>query len=425
MGIEGIFSYNHGQSGASFNGNKEKIETLNVQCNELGLHYVPTVSVGFNCIGWMNPRSPLISVEEFAEINKWVRDEYLPASTNAPAWAENLVWLSTWNEYGEGTYMMPAEGLNGFGYLDVIRETYTSEKADESLNTVPTASQLERIGRLYPQHMKLLRAEELEPYTNGIYEPKPMYDVGNETVLKADFSTDVIGIADNLAVSGNTISNSSNKSGKVIFNLEKGVDLTLCSRIEVKAEIPEGKGMPVGYGNGDISKFTSVVSKVIKGERGTNVYELEISGAAAGTAVQISLPAGSKLYEVRVLGDERTLFAYNLTIDGKTITPKVPPELSQRGEYLFGFDTIFSDLHPYGIFTEWDPETKVMTVNTPGDIFEFTVGSAFYKRNGIRHYLGYKLYEKDKVPMIPLAIIGERLGFKVDHSDIKNVTVTK
>jgi hypothetical protein len=252
-----------------------------------------------------------------------------------------------------------------------------------------------------------------------------MYDVGNETVIKSDFSTDVIGIADNLAVSGNTIINTSNKSGKIIFSLEKGVDLTLCSRIEVKAEIPEGKGIPVGYGNGDLSKFTSVVSKVIKDESDTNIYELEISGAGVGTAVQINLPAGSKLYEVRVLGAVDTFFAYNLTIDGKTISPKVLPELSPGGEYLFGFDTIFSDLHPYGIFVEWDAAEKVMTVNTPGDIFEFTVGSAFYKRNGIRHYLGYKLYEKDKVPMIPLGIIGERLGFKVDHSDFKNVTVTK
>ena len=33
--------------------------------------------------------------------------------------------ISTWNEYGEGTYIMPSKGNGGFGYLDALREVYT------------------------------------------------------------------------------------------------------------------------------------------------------------------------------------------------------------------------------------------------------------------------------------------------------------
>ena len=421
-GIDGIFSYNHGQSGASFEGNKTEILTMLDGCSYLGLYYVPTVSTGFNCVGWMNERTPLISTDEFAEANEWVKNEYFK-TTEAPAWAENLVWISTWNEYGEGTYIMPAEGLNGFGYLDVLREAYTSEKADLALNTVPTAAQLERINRLYPQHMKLLRAEELEPYTNGTYEAKPQYEVREDTMAKLDFSSDIITISDNLTLSGDNVTNNATKSGKILFNLEKGIDLSACDRIEIKMSLPNGKGTPVGYGNGDLKSFDSIISQVVIGTGDTEIYEIKVGEKEIGSALQITLPAGATLYNVRILGSVKDFFAYTLTIDGVTLTQKVLPELSPRGEYLTGFDALLTDRHPYGIFTEWDAQEKVMTVSTARDVYEFTVGSSFYKINGVRYFLGYKLYEKDGVPMIPLNVITERLGLEIDSSDLRHTVV--
>ena len=38
---------------------------------------------------------------------------------------KNFVMISTWNEYGEGTYIMPS-GLNGFGYVDEISTSISS-----------------------------------------------------------------------------------------------------------------------------------------------------------------------------------------------------------------------------------------------------------------------------------------------------------
>ena len=419
--IDGIFAYNHGQSGASFEGNKTENERLQADCEALGLYYVPTVSTGFNCVGWMNLRTPLITTEEFALANKWVRDEYL-TSVETPKWAEKLVWLSTWNEYGEGTYIMPAEGLNGFGYLDVIREVYTSEKADSSLNVIPTEAQLERINRLYPQHLKLLRAKEYELYTNGIYEARPKHEIGMETITNIDFSIDIIGAADTLTTSSTSVA-SGEKSGKVVFNLDQGVDMLLCRRIFVKANIPKDVGMVIGYGTGDLSKFKTITSLIVKGTGKTELYELNISNTEVGTALQLILPAGTKVSSVAIGGEIDEFYAYDLTIDGKVSKAKVLPELSPNGEYLVGFDTIFADLHPYGMFVEWDPTEKAMTVNTPGDIYEFTVGSSFYKINGVQYFLGYKLYEKDGVPMIPLSVITDRLGRKIDCSDFRHVVV--
>jgi hypothetical protein len=100
--------------------------------------------------------------------------------------------------------------------------------------------------------------------------------------------------------------------------------------------------------------------------------------------------------------------------------------MSPRGEYLFGFDTIFTDLHLFGMFAEWDNDARSLKLSFPGDdVFEFKVGSSVYKLNGEPCYLGYKLHETDGVPMIPLNIFTDRYGYKLDYSDFTAAKVTK
>lgn len=108
-----------------------------------------------------------MTAEEYRTSHTWVRDEYLKEYPKED-WQKNFVMLSTWNEYGEGTYIMPTSDEKGFGYVDVIRELYTDEKTSASINTVPTAEQLVRINRLYPQYRRLLRKEDY--YTVSLNE---------------------------------------------------------------------------------------------------------------------------------------------------------------------------------------------------------------------------------------------------------------
>ncbi|MBR6914721.1 MAG: hypothetical protein IKN36_00030, partial [Clostridia bacterium] len=99
------------------------------------------------------------------------------------------------------------------------------------------------------------------------------------------------------------------------------------------------------------------------------------------------------------------------------------PEISPRGDYLFGFDTIFTDLHLFGSFAEWNDAEGVLRLSLPGGVFEFTVGSAFYTLNGQRYYLGYPVHKTDGVPMIPLNVITDFAGYGIDYSDIRNAAV--
>lgn len=64
---------------------------------------------------------------------------------------ERLFWLSTWNEFGEGTYIMPVKAKLGFSYLDEIRSVFTSEKTQPYHHIVPTKRQQDRICNLYPR----------------------------------------------------------------------------------------------------------------------------------------------------------------------------------------------------------------------------------------------------------------------------------
>ena len=429
-GIDGVYSYNFGK-GFAVNGSFETItkETVlreNEKAKSNGLTYVPTVSTGFNSIGWMDPRSPVMSADEFYDCNEWIRDEFFRLDPDAPSWARNLIILSTWNEYGEGTYIMPCEENYGFGYLDAIRELYTAEGVDESLDLIPTAAQLERINRLYPQYLKLIRAQEYEIYSNGVDVEKEKTKLGSEWVASIDPSSAVIRHDDNVTVSGGVISNDSGRRGAVTLRLDPGVDLSKCESVVLIAYLGNRVPCSLTYGIEKGGKVESLTSGLVYGRGVKLSYGIEISEAgAAGDALEVSMPAGMRIYGIRISCGTLSFFGNELTLSGADVPIKVSPELSERGDYLFGFDTIFTDLHPFGIFAEWNEKAGSMTLSLPGDVYVFTVGSEFYTLNGTRYYLGYEIHENDGVPMIPLNIIAERAGYRIDFSDMRHAVIEK
>ena len=425
-GVDAMYSYNQSQHGTSFETLKAEILHQQKLGSDAKLYYIPTSGIGFNCIGWMQERTSLMSVSDYKLSQEWIRDEYFTAYAEAaPEWAKNLTIVSTWNEYGEGHYIMPCDGLEGFGYLDVLRETFTSEKADESVNLRPTEEQLERINRLYPQHRKLVRAQENGTYTNGIYEEVPLRSSISEWVDVLDLDRCVLGYSDNITFENGVVSNYSAKSGTVTFKVDCDVDLTKCLQVGMHMYVPKGKGIPLNVGTGTHSDFNSLFSKILTGTGVKDHYTVSVFPDLEEQVIRLTLPAGARIYDVKISADARTYFPYSLNVKGSDVAYKVLPELSPRGDYLFGFDTIFTDLHLFGMFAEWDDAAGMLRISLPESVFEFTVGSAFYTLNGSRYYLGYEIYETDGVPMIPLNIIAEQAGYKMDYSNLNNAVVTK
>ena len=154
MGFDGVYAYNWGTKGKKYQENVDRNLAVAANAEKYGIYAIPTVSVGFDSIPWHAVREGMMTEDDFTKTIEWVKNTYLPKYSSKASWADKLVWLSTWNEYGEGTYMMPA-GQNGFGYVDVIRNTLT-DMPENHTDVVPTLIQRERINHLYPQYAKTL-----------------------------------------------------------------------------------------------------------------------------------------------------------------------------------------------------------------------------------------------------------------------------
>ncbi len=163
MGFDGVYAYNWGKGGSSLDNTIEYITKYQYGL----LETVPCISVGFNNVGWSGERSPLMPLKYYDKAHKWVTEEYLPEYMSE-TWSEKFVMISSWNEYGEGTYLMPAEGLNGFGYLDVLRKYYTN-LPESHTDVIPTEAQKERINHLYPQYARQLKRQMNNVANNNRY----------------------------------------------------------------------------------------------------------------------------------------------------------------------------------------------------------------------------------------------------------------
>ena len=158
MGIDAVHAYNWGNVGYSAKVNQNNI--FNQQKNGKGIiHNVPTVSTGFNNIAWAYTRHPNMTTDNMEQVLTWIRDYALKnyeITGEDDKWKQNFIMLSTWNEYGEGTYMMPS-GLNGFGYVDTIRDVFTKGGAHEDER--PDNLQMARLGYLYPINREIIRPQ--------------------------------------------------------------------------------------------------------------------------------------------------------------------------------------------------------------------------------------------------------------------------
>ncbi len=148
-GIDGVHAYNWGKEGYDVEYTKRRI---NGSIEEGSVHTVPTVSMGYNLVAWANERSEVLEPSDMKTLLEWCRDEVL-SKQDKKSWKSKLVMLSTWNEYGEGTYMMPAP-VHGFGYLDAVREVFMKNVPHADVR--PSQNQLDRICILHPQDRKLI-----------------------------------------------------------------------------------------------------------------------------------------------------------------------------------------------------------------------------------------------------------------------------
>ncbi len=419
MGFDGSYAYNWGTGGYSPDVNKSSILA---SANVKSMYTVPTISVGFNSIPWHGVRYPMMSTADWESAHLWVRDEYLPKYAAKDTWQEKFVMLSTWNEYGEGTYIMPTAGNGGFGYLDVLRKVYTSEQPDESLNLTPTAAQKERINHIYPQHHQILRKTGY-------------YDTVAHSVLSERFTISYAG--------DNSIAASSVGSGKVTSRgyegyvngdallIKSGLNVPAVESpfLRVTLDVPKGTKVEVFFitdqdgswtqnksGNftADVEGVSSyIIDMSVNGAWKDNITAIRVDPGQ--TAAGVGTPENNwfVLEKLEFLSDpNRTIY-----INDQPVDMQLYGETSPDGQKLIAFDPKIALDHRLNLFHRWYKAEKKLILSGNGHTIEYTVGKDTCVVDGTEKALGFTLYTQDGLPMLPIEEIGSIMGYTCTWED--------
>lgn len=414
-GFDGWYAYNWGKD---YTLELDKTNNLNKQ-EKVDAYAVPTISVGFNHVGWAQERFPMMSVSDFKAANEWVRDTYLPtyANKNKPGvdgdghWQENFAMISTWNEYGEGTYIMPSDGLHGFEYLDALREVYSGGGTHTDVK--PTAEQKALITHNYPQDIRLLRrngddtglqAQSVKTYTTNFYNDNMAY---------------------NMTKLGNGVFKSTTDGPYFILNDKdfKGKDASELLRVRVKASgIPEGQIMQLYY---ETDTNARTESNSIKLKSTTN-GEQEFVFALCSRPTWIGKMKSLMLKPVDMNGVTFTIESVTLEyggnyptvfINGTKLNNQIQTE-TQNGVAYVPFEPGVSMIHhALSLYFDWSYETKTLTLYRNKHSYQFVVGRDYALVDGKTQVkLGGSVYQRDNIPMLPIEGLAMTLGLHYTKS---------
>ncbi len=433
LGIDAGSAYHWDVDGHKVDYNKQ----MNISKAESSdiVYQIPTISMGYNDLAWVNDsgRKPLMSVEDYDKAFEWVKEEYIPKYADKGTSQEKLVWISTWNEYGEGTYVSPT-GLNEFGYLDVLRKHFTN--LDETHeDEKPTEAQAERINRLFPQYARLLRNLHTEIIDNTFeYEVVKRYEFTEK-------NTTVQG-ADNVKFTEDGVTATSTQEDFHVYNSSfvSGVSIDDVDAVRIYMSVPAGytselffetyesKGMSQKKATGAksaVSEMTEYVYDFSENElwKG-NLTNLRLDPAngvgVAFTVKAVELLRNKAEAEAQRLENERI----RLYINGLETCNTVYPE-KNGNDVLFAFDPETNVQNIMHTFATWNHDAKTLTLEANGHKAVFAVGSDKYTLDGAQKDLGYKLYTVDGLPMLSFKAVSDAFGFTYSYNaSEKRVDVT-
>jgi hypothetical protein len=429
MGFDASYAYNWGTSGCEVNTNINGI--LNSAANK-SMYTVPTISVGFNSIPWHGTRYPMMTVEDYKTAHLWVRDEYLPKYADKNGWQDKFVMLSTWNEYGEGTYIMPSAGNGGFGYLDVIRSVYAGAEPDEDINTIPTAAQKERINHLYPQYRRLLRktgyysenidVSTLAPIFEIDYSVKSKISIGSalkpvfgDDGLRGTVNGDTLIIKDGISVKASdspyirvTLDVPKGTACEVFYITDKDKSWTQDKSAQFTANGEGAAEYLINMSEKKLWKDTIIAFRVDPGQTADGAGDPERNYFRLVKTEFLSCPERPS----------RTIY-----INGRACELQLWPEVSENGETLISWDGAAALNYRLSAFDTWDYAAKTLTIEMNGHKAVFTVGKDSWTLDGEERPLGYTLYKTDGLPMLPLAALCEAVGYTCSLTEKSELSI--
>ena len=415
MGFDGLCNYTLGKS--SFdpqfinNAVQKYVDTFKRVNSDMFV--VPTVGTGWNIIGWEDTRSPLSTPEQYAQSVKYG----VEISKNQEK-CPNLMYFSTWNEYGEGHWLAPA-GVTGFGYSDAMRSVLCEDMELE--HTLPSACQSARFCHLHNDYRTPIRSWHLE-------EPDPS-KLDTEVVFSADMSLDSWDFED--------VNVSEGENGGFVMD-GYGIDPKCIYKadINVKAEDVDYVHLRMSTDNYDVIQF--FFSTDTKPEFFATGYMIEVpkirdeyydiyiptkhidwNGVIKNIRIDpASTPMLAKLEKVEFLKVKPVSYDFGLVVDNVPLTIPFYYKSVENGEYYTAANPRTGIFAATNIFHEWDRFEGKLYLKTPDSTeFLFTVGSNTALVNGKEEKLLQPVSLHDHMPVIPLRFIFDKAGIRYDIKD--------
>lgn len=426
LGYDGSYAYHFGPGGYNPQTQIDINRQNTSNASSASAYHMPTISVGFNSLPRHGERYPLISAEDHLKVCEDVKD--LLATFNTGTWMDNTVMISTWNEFTEGTYIFPTEGI-GFSYLESIRKAFTNDTSDHSkIDTKPTEAQIERVSHMYPDNYSLIRwqktevsDEEREQDMISTYVPVLTMDMSKRS--DASLWQASHGLAGVSAGGGALKGSSTSNDYGVKVKLPEKIDTATTQILHIRMKTSAAGSLEVFFATKETQDWdgTRRVSTSIKAPGETCDYYLVMSDNSnwAGSVTNIRIDpcdnAGSFVIE---------LVEFMRYPDMDMNKPSV---MINHSLIDFRFDPVVLSDRDFEIVAEpdrgffslmlvdhtWDRFNGVLTLKSrSGRTLIFTVGSDKVIVDGTEEELGYTFTLRDGLPVFRIKKLCNLLKYK-------------
>ncbi len=424
LGGSGAYAYHWNQDGCDAD---KTISRLDNNQAHRKIHIVPTVSVGFNNVGWSGTRKPLISLEDHKKVLEHIKNDYLPKEEG---WKSKNIIVSTWNEFGEGTYVMPVDGLHGFGYLENVAEVI-SGVTDHSNNIRPTEQQKARLGHMYPKSKTSLERLDYE---------KVVADVPTKVMFEAYGSDFVVGQQiDTYDYYDDVFVGSTSKNDCIVLLNDDAkfepfdAKEVAAIRITMKSDVVSWLELFFTTENSTNASADKAFGATVTASDDfqeyvifTNTNRLWSGNIKTMRFDLLNCPGNFELQKVEFLGMDDQEKPYSIFANRRDYTQYFAPE-ERDGELYVAADPNSGFFAVHQFYYEWSRHTGKLYIATANDQeIIFSVGSDKAIVNGEEAQLKEPITLKDGLPLLPLYFLYDSLGitYKVENK-VVNATLFK
>ena len=430
LGADAAIVYNLGENSYI---PEYQINQMNTAYNAGYISLMPSVSVGFNDIGWTETRTPNATPENYKKVLEWARDDYMPRldERENEAWKSHFVIGNTWNEYGEGHYIMPSN-VCGFGYIDANRQVFSAAAGtDDSkhFDVTPTINQKKRLGTLFPNRTQLIKRtywiedEKIDPSTLKVVKGWN-FENKNDCLywIKLMNTTDPVYSDNEKCLVGKALTNDAAiqpiQTGDDILNAEN----IQYMRIKMKLDKNSASNVTLYFMTEDDTNYVQErgvqANTVGTGEFEEIYLDLSANKYWRGKITNLRLdPTSSEdtyyIKSIEFLGKNENDTDFVIDVDGGeyrssyTFVKKTGDEVFVAGNPTTGFYSL------HNFYTEWNRyEGRLLLKTGTNHTFEFTVGSDMALVDGAEKKMADKFDVIDGLPYIPLKFIYKNAGIK-------------